>query len=63
MFESGTAKIQELERHISDDVERYGTRLGDLEKKLISAYRETVCCLLSQVILGLIVLCRLLERL
>lgn len=43
MFESGTSKIQELERHISDDVERYGARLGDLEKKLVSAYRETVC--------------------
>ena len=43
MFESGTSKIQELERYISDDVERYGGRLVDLEKKLVSAYRETVC--------------------
>jgi transcriptional activator SPT7 len=34
--------VQDLERYISDDVERYGTRLGDLEKKLVGAYREVV---------------------
>ena len=43
MFESGTSKIQDLERYISDDVERYGSRLLELEKKLVNAYRETVC--------------------
>lgn len=42
LFESGTSKIQDIERYISDDVERYGARLTDLEKKLASAYRETV---------------------
>ncbi|KAJ3477377.1 hypothetical protein NLJ89_g12420 [Agrocybe chaxingu] len=41
LFESGTSKIQDLERYISDDIERYGTRLGELEKKLVGAYRET----------------------
>ncbi len=25
---------------MKDDVERYGSRLGDLEKKLVGAYRE-----------------------
>ncbi|THU83478.1 hypothetical protein K435DRAFT_831483 [Dendrothele bispora CBS 962.96] len=40
LFESGTSRIQDLERYISDDVERYGSRLGDLEKKIIGAYRE-----------------------
>ncbi|KAF5354367.1 hypothetical protein D9758_010777 [Tetrapyrgos nigripes] len=40
LFESGTSRIQDLERYISDDVERYGSRLGDLEKKLVGAYRE-----------------------
>ncbi|KAJ8488105.1 hypothetical protein ONZ45_g14087 [Pleurotus djamor] len=40
LFESGTAQIQDLERYVSDDIERYGTRLGDLEKKLVGAYRE-----------------------
>lgn len=34
--------MQDLERYIKDDVERYGARLGDLEKKLVGAYRETV---------------------
>ncbi|RDB25280.1 hypothetical protein Hypma_007354 [Hypsizygus marmoreus] len=41
LFESGTSKVQDLERYISDDVERYGARLVDLEKKLVSAYRES----------------------
>ncbi|KAJ7578268.1 hypothetical protein C8J56DRAFT_969556 [Mycena floridula] len=42
LFESGISKVQDLERYIKDDVERYGSRLGDLEKKLVGAYRETV---------------------
>ncbi|KAF9524724.1 hypothetical protein CPB83DRAFT_860781 [Crepidotus variabilis] len=41
LFESGTSKVQDLDRFISDDIERYGTRLGEVEKKLVSAYRET----------------------
>ncbi|KAF4620397.1 hypothetical protein D9613_001187 [Agrocybe pediades] len=41
LFESGNSKIQDLERYISDDIERYGSRLGELEKKLVTAYRET----------------------
>ncbi|KDR69778.1 hypothetical protein GALMADRAFT_908498 [Galerina marginata CBS 339.88] len=41
LFESGSSKIQDLERYISDDIERYGSRLGELEKKLVGAYRET----------------------
>ncbi|KAK1231020.1 Transcriptional activator spt7 [Marasmius sp. AFHP31] len=40
LFESGASKVQDLERYITDDVERYGSRLGDLEKKLVGAYRE-----------------------
>ncbi|KZP29675.1 hypothetical protein FIBSPDRAFT_851289 [Athelia psychrophila] len=40
LFESGTTRIQDLERYIKDDVVRYGARLGDLEKKLVGAYRE-----------------------
>lgn len=42
LFESGTTRIQDLERYIKDDVVRYGSRLGDLEKKLVGAYREAV---------------------
>ncbi|KAM6502915.1 hypothetical protein JOM56_002892 [Amanita muscaria] len=41
LFESGTSKVQDLEHYIADDVRRHGTRLGDLEKKLVSAYRES----------------------
>ncbi|KAJ6499450.1 hypothetical protein C8R45DRAFT_1211212 [Mycena sanguinolenta] len=40
LFESGISRVQDLERYISDDVERYGTRLNDLEKKLVGAYRD-----------------------
>lgn len=43
LFESGSSKIQDLERYIFDDVERYGLRLSELEKKIVGAYRETVC--------------------
>lgn len=42
LFESGSSKVQDLERYIFEDVDRYGTRLGELDKKLVSAYRETV---------------------
>jgi transcriptional activator SPT7 len=42
LFEGGTTKIQDLERYIKDDVVRYGGRLGDLEKKLVGAYRDIV---------------------
>lgn len=42
LFEGGTTKIQDLERYIKDDVVRYGGRLGDLEKKLVGAYRDVV---------------------
>ncbi|KAF8636847.1 hypothetical protein AX17_003221 [Amanita inopinata Kibby_2008] len=41
LFESGASKIQDLERYITDDVRRHGTRLGELEKKLVGAYRES----------------------
>ncbi|KAF8584316.1 hypothetical protein K439DRAFT_1633690 [Ramaria rubella] len=40
LFEGGTTEIQDLERYIKDDVVRYGGRLGDLEKKLVGAYRD-----------------------
>jgi hypothetical protein len=56
LFESGITKIQDLERYIKDDVVRYGSRLVDLEKKLVGAYREAVslfvlnCCPLSSIL-------------
>ncbi|CAK5273926.1 unnamed protein product [Mycena citricolor] len=40
LFESGISRVQDLERYISDDIERYGSRLGDLEKKIENVYRE-----------------------
>ena len=42
MFESGVVQVYELERYIRDDVERYGVRLKELEKKLVGAYRDVV---------------------
>jgi transcriptional activator SPT7 len=42
LFESGTSKVQDLEGYIRDDVERYSSRLNELEKKIVGAYRETV---------------------
>ncbi|KZV96690.1 hypothetical protein EXIGLDRAFT_747488 [Exidia glandulosa HHB12029] len=40
LFESGTTQVSDLERYITDDVIRYGTRLTELERKLENAYRE-----------------------
>ncbi|KAH6897911.1 SAGA complex protein [Coprinopsis sp. MPI-PUGE-AT-0042] len=40
LFESGVSKVHELERFISDDVERYGARLSEMEKKLVGVYRD-----------------------
>ncbi|TFK50878.1 hypothetical protein OE88DRAFT_1660007 [Heliocybe sulcata] len=40
LFESGTTKIQDLERYVKDDIVRYGSRLGELEKKLSTAYSD-----------------------
>ena len=42
LFECGTSKVQDLERYVSDDVQRHGSRLAELEKKLVSAYRDAV---------------------
>ncbi|KAG1897349.1 uncharacterized protein F5891DRAFT_982735 [Suillus fuscotomentosus] len=42
LFESGIAKIQDLELYIKDDIIRHGSRLINLEKKLVGAYRKAV---------------------
>ena len=47
LFESGITRVQNLESYIQDDVVRYGARLGDLEKKLVGAYREAVSVFVS----------------
>ncbi|KAF8627032.1 hypothetical protein AX15_004566 [Amanita polypyramis BW_CC] len=41
LFESGASKVQDLERYITDDIKRHGTRLNDLERKLVNAYRDS----------------------
>ncbi|KAH8103455.1 hypothetical protein BXZ70DRAFT_925723 [Cristinia sonorae] len=40
LFESGIARVTELERYVKDDVVRYGARLAELEKKLSNAYSD-----------------------
>jgi len=40
LFESGTAKVVELERYVKDDIIRYGSRLSELEKKLANVYSD-----------------------
>ncbi|KAG1835095.1 hypothetical protein EV424DRAFT_1531672 [Suillus variegatus] len=42
LFESGIAKIQDLELYIKDNVIRHGSRLINLEKKLVGVYRKAV---------------------
>lgn len=56
LFESGTAKVTELEHYIKDDIVRYGSRIYELEKKLAAAYTEAVrtcyCVQCSPVLTG-----------
>jgi transcriptional activator SPT7 len=40
LFESGVSRIQGLEKYITDDVERHGKRLSELEKKITNVYQE-----------------------
>jgi transcriptional activator SPT7 len=40
LFEHGAPDVQTLERYITDDVERYGNKLSELERKLQVAYQE-----------------------
>ncbi|KAH8110536.1 hypothetical protein DFH11DRAFT_1514277 [Phellopilus nigrolimitatus] len=40
LFEHGITHVRDLESYITDDVMRYGTRLTDMEKKLVNAYNE-----------------------
>ena len=58
LFESGVSEVQDLERYIADDVERYGTRLADNETKLVRAYRDRVSVLPQYSVISLILLPR-----
>ncbi len=40
LHESGTPDVHSLENYIKNDVERYGTKMTDLLRKLRSSYRE-----------------------
>ncbi|KAH7099858.1 hypothetical protein BKA62DRAFT_831355 [Auriculariales sp. MPI-PUGE-AT-0066] len=40
LFEHGIPDIAELEKYITDDVVRYGSRLSDNQRKLENAYRD-----------------------
>ncbi|KAH9949306.1 hypothetical protein B0H21DRAFT_147863 [Amylocystis lapponica] len=40
LFSSGITEVNELERYIKDDILRYGGRLAETEKKLLSAYQD-----------------------
>lgn len=43
LSESGIPEVRRLDGYIRDDVERYGTRLGDIERKLNNAWQDEVC--------------------
>ncbi len=42
LFENGTLHVQDLERYIKEDIERYGNKISDLERKLTQVYNESV---------------------
>lgn len=43
LSESGIPEVRRLDAYIRDDVERYGGRLVDLERKLNNAWQDEVC--------------------
>ncbi|KZO92244.1 hypothetical protein CALVIDRAFT_520521 [Calocera viscosa TUFC12733] len=40
LFENGVTEVNQLERYVRDDVQRYGGRLQEIARKLQTAYRE-----------------------
>jgi transcriptional activator SPT7 len=42
LYDNGIEAIQELEEYITDDIEKYGHRLNDIQRKLTSSYNELV---------------------
>ena len=40
LFEGGITSVRDLEHYITDDVVRHGTRLNELEKKVLGAFSE-----------------------
>lgn len=66
LFESGITEVQDLDRYVHDDVLRYGTRMGELEKKLVNAYAEAVslfnCFVCKLVLKGFFPDCRCVWR-
>lgn len=40
LFENGVTEVNQLERYVRDDVQRYGGRLQEILRKLQTAYRE-----------------------
>jgi transcriptional activator SPT7 len=42
LYHSGTQEVSQLELYIRDDVERHGSKLAELAKKMQAAYTETV---------------------
>lgn len=42
LLESGIPEVRRLDAYIHDDVERYGSRLADLERKLHNAWEDEV---------------------
>jgi transcriptional activator SPT7 len=49
LFEAGVPDVRDLERYIQEDVVRHGVRMGELEKKLVTAYNDTVRALWRRV--------------
>ncbi|EJT96990.1 hypothetical protein DACRYDRAFT_119786 [Dacryopinax primogenitus] len=40
LFENGVTEVNQLERYVRDDVQRYGGRLQEISRRLQTAYRE-----------------------
>lgn len=42
LYENGVNNISELESYVRDEIERYGTKLGDIHRRLDATYNEII---------------------
>jgi transcriptional activator SPT7 len=48
LFESGITKVQDLENYVQEDIVHFGSRMGEIEKKLTTAYSDAAAALAGE---------------
>ena len=42
LYENGVSSVKDLESYVRDDIDRYGTKLGEIQRRLENAYKESL---------------------